>query len=1300
MKNIILTGVFASLAVLGINAETMTVGGKSLEVNRTETQLAPGVKYTHLAFPGHTYTSYSGGGSVHVVEADLTNPTVAVRMVNNGALSGTKSLTNHAAAIPASEGKAVAGANANFWITTETPWKAQMSGMPWGITVRDGVMYTDPNAKNAAHCGGPNRTGMLAIDENGRCIIDRLLPQATDITASGFNFSVYHPRIDHYLDIDMCNRIVYPGSASIYTRVYGTSKAFKPVDASTHAITGGDAVEVICDLAEGENLTVGGETRLVIKEVRTSVGTGTLGDHDVAIVGRDSYASVMQANYKVGDEIVLNIKMNFEQGVTPVIKQAVSGNILAMKDGVQNSAELKNETYNSGYNERTIYATNAAGDKLWIITCEHNVMQTKKYLGFSCSALCDIATIFGATEATQVDCGGSAQMYAGSRQVSKSYDGSGVRNVYDGIFITSTAPASELKEVPEEEAPKADTVDPALAGVEGPASYDFDIAYADTEIAELAGKTVKRVLAKGDVLYILAFDSAKAPYVYVYNHKQNTMLRSLDCSTCICNNANAIESENNMPLSDIALTSDGYLVGTARDISVLGKHFVLMYKWNNDSDGYATGVAGHWNISGQGGNWNNNDIGETMMYVGSSVSGYIYYSSASHGATGIRWSRVHVNSNGQLDTPTYNLAPAGFEGTTQIGTPQIWAAPWNTEMIVLAGTNIQPQAVNYVGSVRGQSTISSSATLIPKGTTHVTTLTHKGTHYMVSAGATGFTLLQVNSGLGTAKNITVNAEALPNYSGSDVFGTATTSDNNLVLLALRGGKLSKYGPKGTTVDPIDPIDPVDPVIYGDRAHTAYQLELEGEKETGWKFHYVLTGDVKKATIHLVPTTSREALQFEGTTQKGSNTVEISKDELAVGEKYNWYVEIQSYPVEETKKVHSHTPHATADARGGVGVVTNPESDAYGFIVTSAGYAQGFYMYSPEHEYVANYHKGTSPWTATNRSDLFRIGMRDGKMAYATCFSDKGAGFWSFDPENPEAAPANLSAGTNDGKGTIKLGDAITGSGGTDIAFTGTGTNTKVWHFAEDYPSGNHANKGTLVYWNIGEDDQITTHVAKDFAAQKLTGISMLANQNTALTPYGDGVFVSQARTSGNQTASVPGLMYVDAEDGILYNAGGDPDIPSCGGGVALSADGSRIVVSGCKLNARLYNVTWNGKTPSLSFVQEIPGSANTGSNEVCQMAFDTAGNVLAINRTTVLANDGLQVFAIAGEQAPVTVPAKAAYVVEGPAEQVGVETVSVEDSKASVEWYNLQGVRVSPDNLAPGIYIRRQGKATKKVYIR
>ena len=59
----------------------------------------------------------------------------------------------------------------------------------------------------------------------------------------------------------------------------------------------------------------------------------------------------------------------------------------------------------------------------------------------------------------------------------------------------------------------------------------------------------------------------------------------------------------------------------------------------------------------------------------------------------------------------------------------------------------------------------------------------------------------------------------------------------------------------------------------------------------------------------------------------------------------------------------------------------------------------------------------------------------------------------------------------------------------------------------------------------------------------------------------------------------------------------------------------------------------------------------------------------------------------------------ALYQFEG--RSTGVQAIVADnDPDAPVEFYNLQGVRMDSDNLAPGIYIRRQGSKATKVLVR
>lgn len=47
-----------------------------------------------------------------------------------------------------------------------------------------------------------------------------------------------------------------------------------------------------------------------------------------------------------------------------------------------------------------------------------------------------------------------------------------------------------------------------------------------------------------------------------------------------------------------------------------------------------------------------------------------------------------------------------------------------------------------------------------------------------------------------------------------------------------------------------------------------------------------------------------------------------------------------------------------------------------------------------------------------------------------------------------------------------------------------------------------------------------------------------------------------------------------------------------------------------------------------------------------------------------------------------------------------IEGIEIDSANAPVEFYNLNGVRVNDDSLAPGIYIRRQGNDVKKILVR
>ena len=67
---------------------------------------------------------------------------------------------------------------------------------------------------------------------------------------------------------------------------------------------------------------------------------------------------------------------------------------------------------------------------------------------------------------------------------------------------------------------------------------------------------------------------------------------------------------------------------------------------------------------------------------------------------------------------------------------------------------------------------------------------------------------------------------------------------------------------------------------------------------------------------------------------------------------------------------------------------------------------------------------------------------------------------------------------------------------------------------------------------------------------------------------------------------------------------------------------------------------------------------------------------------------------------PLNVPIDVEFNGQGPKPTAAIDDITVDNSNAPVEYYNLQGMRVNASNLTPGIYIRRQGTEVTKIYVR
>ncbi len=447
------SAIFAETDATTTTHATITIGSKNYSVTKKTKTIASGVKYITLAIPDKKVSGYSKGTRVHVLEADLTDPTVTIKHGDSGRDS-RRNLSTQAANLSTSTATVVGGVNANFWITSETPYKDKLMYEPFGLSVKTGVMYSDLNTNTAKHCQGPTKTGAMVIDGNGKCYIDYLKSQK-DLNAagSGWNFNLMNTTKKDTMALDQVNGVSCPDVASVYIKsVYGATKKFRPVtgksDYSTYS--GTDNTIVYLKFAtSGETKWKCSTQKFTVKKISKDVSASTLtitDSYDVAIVCRGKMATIAKT-WATGDAITVTAKVNFKtQGSPRSMHQGVSGNCICMANGVI-GYNSKQENYNSKIYPRTLYATNDAGTKLWLIVVEHYPNQQSTYSGLNTTDATYVAKFLGATWAMQVDCGGSSQMYAGTKQVSDSYDKGGVRAVQSGVFILSTPTAATTRAI-------------------------------------------------------------------------------------------------------------------------------------------------------------------------------------------------------------------------------------------------------------------------------------------------------------------------------------------------------------------------------------------------------------------------------------------------------------------------------------------------------------------------------------------------------------------------------------------------------------------------------------------------------------------------------------------------------------------------------------------------------------------------------------------------------------------------------------------------------------------------------------
>ncbi|MCM1033506.1 MAG: hypothetical protein NC405_07090 [Odoribacter sp.] len=464
-----------------------------------------------------------------------------------------------------------------------------------------------------------------------------------------------------------------------------------------------------------------------------------------------------------------------------------------------------------------------------------------------------------------------------------------------------------------------------------------------------------------------------------------------------------------------------------------------------------------------------------------------------------------------------------------------------------------------------------------------------------------------------------------------------------------------------------------------RNNFAYAINLVDNGNGKYTVTYKATG-AAPATLYYVGDNGVEGTLELPDAVEGENSFEVDGAKLDEGS-YNFSIALANDTYATAPALVFTGEQYELAARGGMVVINDPESDAFGYSITCAGNAQGMQLFDPTFNFLGQFHKGYDSFTASNQSSPFRGAEREGVAVFGD-YSDNGANYYVFDPLNPTELSTMLGApATMAPSGLWSLDGVEIAGGNSGIAFRGTGADTQMFTVIED----NTEHSNTLAQYDLGDATMITEAPVKWFT----TANAMLPNHNVEIAVATNGMYIAQIRANVDEN-NICRMLYVDYNDDVKASWWNDM-IPNACGAVAITTD-ETILAVGTKTEILFFEIDMNEETnvPELLPLEEwtIPMVS-----EFSEYRFDVAGNLYVYNRE----QKGMTVYALPLGQESVT-PAKKALLIKG--SNTGVENIAVDAADTNAVYYTIGGVQVSAEDLTPGIYVKVVGNTATKVVVK
>ena len=813
-----------------------------------------------------------------------------------------------------------------------------------------------------------------------------------------------------------------------------------------------------------------------------------------------------------------------------------------------------------------------------------------------------------------------------------------------------------------------------------------------TTYADLVGN-VAQMLQYGDSTIVLTHEGTAA-HLYIVDNNTKQVVKELSTTGLFTMEGNPGFYNQ---IGSIALSADRKLVGvTAVRTS---------YADGNVQTGYQRGTmhAYYWNdfdadptdwfSTTYSSNWYNSDLGFGVAVSGPINDCMVCVPAPTSGSSrGIRPAFFAIQDGNVVSTSRANANatialtelgdPLATEGNIDgypvdnYGRIKVAVSPFDDNAFIIGGSKtgkLYEFAITADGGVPTYNTFSAEELLgnglqIFKYANHTLMVTPYGT----AGNVKGIKLYDITDGLASATliktvNTDLNAAAgapalMEITAGQAPFAWAGATVNQEDIHAYLLGSDANVVKFATD----DEQQPVVKGIY------AYDLRYVDNGDS-YTFTFKANDDANEAFITFRDIDTNEQLaEFPiADVVHGANEITIPVDQLPApvegveGYLMKWEITLVGDPIARIDLLNNPDEwHSTTSL---FSTVDNyPESEFFGRIYVNERAGQpnennGLWIYDQD-------------WNKVNSTVLrggldlrspYRVAVAPDGFVFLADWSDPGSGVYVMDPANPEGEFTQFFNGTRDGNGLFTNADgAGIGSSSTGIGFTGKGADTKMYAHLED--------RGEAIFvYNVGQPDGTIMHSWTEEPIA--TGVTM-ANGNVSIAedPTNGGVWISQIRGAGNNQAGTPSFYYYSPEDGITFNSGRDlPDLNgTLGAGLAVSPDGTELVVNNGEGKLEFFNLEWNGNTPVLTpkgytYTAGVRRTNGTGhTNYIYQIHYDWGGNLIC-------SGDKMGVYSMPTDNNRHTTPAKMEYSV-----RTGINNLAVDANKkvVSVKYVNIAGI--------------------------